>query len=70
MIELNVLENHKSSCRALSTIFRGWYAYSVLASGKIVKGVVTFSIDGRVVIGGTVMSEKDPIKYYKTVKIS
>ncbi len=68
MVKLSILENHRSSYRALSTIFCGWYAYLVLVSGKIVKGIVEVS-KKRLLINGTVISEEDPIKYYKTVKI-
>jgi hypothetical protein len=70
MVEISVAENHKSSCTALKTLFRGWYAYVVLVSGKKISGIVEDSETGGIKIDGEEITEKDPIQSYKPVRFN
>ncbi len=69
-MEISVLENHKNCCRALRTIFPGWYAWIELKSKKVLRGIVTVSMGKIIKVNGEFVSKKDPIVYYKPVKFN
>lgn len=69
-MNMSIEENHKSSCTALKTLFRGWGASIEFLSGDTAYGIAEELENGQLGLNGEPITEANPIVYYKPIRVS